>query len=197
MADERPEYQQADLTSPALATIRINNANNHPAFVILLDPDFEKPGVLIDIPEMDDPTYGHPRSYKGFMESLKGTPTQPHPEGEPTLSPSWPVGGLYLWSPNLAANLDLYTMHCFDAGKQEGEFDHLRIIRPRLQPDQVRDDVVVLTSLRRHERFALSHLTRISIIIPAFTKMILELYSVVPDIKPSKSYDTSLASSPK
>jgi hypothetical protein len=170
MSDEQFEYQQADLASPPLLTIRVDNMNNKPAFVILLDPIFEKPGVLIDIPEMDDPTIGHPRSYRGFMEGLH------------SFAPSWSVGGLYLWSPSLAANLDLYTLHCFEAGKEEGEFDRLRIIRPRIEPGQVRSDVLLWTALHRHERFSLSYLTRISLIMPAFTKMVLELYAILPDL---------------
>ena len=117
-----------------------------------------------------------PRSYKGFMESLTG-----HQLTDTPISPSWPVGGLYIWSPNLAANLDLYTLHFFEAGKEEGEFDRLRIIRPRFHPDQVRDDTMLWTSLRRHERFALSYLTRVSLIMPAFSKMILELLPAEPD----------------
>jgi hypothetical protein len=152
----QPKYSLA-------TTIRAENNKGDHAYVRLLDPDFIKDKVTIDIPFLDDPTgNGHFRRYLDELASFKEKKIK--------------IDRLYCWCPQLSAQLDLFTLHVFESTENPNLFTDLKIIPLRPDPYQVRGDVICIEALGS-DSFWLTEKTRIGFIVPAFAKMTLDLWT--------------------
>lgn len=151
--------------------IRVKNEGEKHSYVQLLDPDFQKEKITIDIPIMDDPTIGHLPKYRAFCNALKGKKIS--------------IGCTSLWSPSLTQHLDLFTLHVYDstpAANNPHAFSNLVILPARVDPFQMRVDTIW-----SDQKFTLLESSRIAFLVPSYSTMMIDLYfdkiePAVPDL---------------
>lgn len=139
-------------------TYRIENGTTNPAYIRLFDDGWEKEGVLIDVPAMDDPTIGHPQPiHSAAYFTGKGLVLQ----------------DIYIWCPYLRTQLDLFTLHFYESGEDPDVFEKLQVISPRYDPYQSIQDVIIISL---EKEILLTERTRVAFIMPAVIKAVIDFH---------------------
>lgn len=149
-----------------MLSICLESGRQQPAYVRLFDRNFQKDKIDIQLRRFQDPTIGLPWGYEDLLDSLVGA--------------TFEVNELYIYSPALPAVMDLFTIHVYEQGDREEEFDHLKIYPVRKDPYQAQVDIVLVPC-----QFALTERTRVSFILPAFSRCVLDFMQTGfwPDIE--------------